>query len=73
MIHKKYVDSKHNAAETASRARKAARSVHDLRDETKDLKERIKTLERIEVGYMSWKKREPEIRHYLKSFAGIAR
>jgi hypothetical protein len=73
MMHKKYTDIQRTTSELEKRTRKAARSVLDLKDEMKGLKEKIKNSELIEVEYLNWKKREPEVRHYLKSFAGIAK
>jgi hypothetical protein len=73
MMHKKYTSIQRTATELEKRARKAARSMHDLKDDMKSLKEKIESLELVEVEYLSWKKREPEVKHYLKSFAGIAK
>jgi hypothetical protein len=73
MMHKKFADSKHSATEAERRARKAVRLVHDLKDEVNKLTEKTRSLQLVEIEYLKWKKREPEVRHYLKSFAAIAR
>jgi hypothetical protein len=73
MIHKKLSDVQAKTTEMEKRAVKDALSTHNLKDETKKLKERVSSLESIEMEFLNWKKREPEVRHYLKSFAAIAR
>jgi len=69
----KYWDAIRTASEAKKMAKEIARTAQVLKDENSALREKVKALEEVEVEYSNWKKREPEVRHFLKSFAGIAK
>ncbi|KAF2424840.1 hypothetical protein EJ08DRAFT_410775 [Tothia fuscella] len=72
-MHKKCADARKAASESERKTKKLARAAQDYKDEAKGLREQLQSLESVKKEYANWKKREPEVRHYLKSFAAIAR
>lgn len=72
-MHKKYTDAVHALADAEKTRNKVVRASQGFKDEAAGLREKVKELESMEGDYKSWKKREPEVRHYLRSFAAIAR
>ena len=44
-----------------------------VEDELRDARRRIASQEKAEAELKSWKRQEPEIKHYLRSIAGMAK
>jgi hypothetical protein len=72
-MHKKFTNAKQVVTDAEKRAKRQAKALREHKEEIVGLREKTKKLEIVESEYKAWKKREPEVRHYLQSFAAIAR
>jgi hypothetical protein len=73
MMHKRFEEGKLSLAAADMRTRELFASVQALKEEQSTLQSTVKRLGAVEKKYKTFKDREPEIKHYLKQFAGIAR
>lgn len=73
MMHKKYWDAKIATVTAEKKIKKVARAALEWKEEVKRLEQRVTALEPMETAHLNWKRKEPEVRHYLRSFAGMAK
>lgn len=71
--HKRLHDAKRVARLSHAQIEDMKVSVKELREESGQLRARVQMLEKTEAQFLKYKKREPEIRHYLGSCAALAR
>jgi hypothetical protein len=72
-MHMKYTDAKRALTDAERKGNVFKEATQEHKDEVVRLKGRLDILEALEGEYKSWKSREPEVRHYLRNFAAIAR
>lgn len=70
---KRFEEAKRSIVAADKRTRELFASVQNLKEERTTLQWSIKSLEAVEKKYETFKDREPEIKHYLRQFASIAR
>jgi hypothetical protein len=73
MMCKRFEEAKRSIVAADKRTRELFASVQNLKEERTTLQWSIKSLEAVEKKYETFKDREPEIKHYLRQFASIAR
>ena len=73
MMHKRFNNLKSSVNSINSENAKLSEDLKAVELEKIQLSERVESLKRFESKYLGWKKREPEIEHYLAQFAGLAR
>lgn len=66
-------EAKQSLAAIDKRMRQHLASIQALREERTGLQSSVERLEAVEKKYKAYKDREPEIKHYLEQFSGIAR
>lgn len=72
-MRQRFDEAKQSLAAGDKRTRQHLASIQALREERIALQSRIEKLEAVEKKYKAYKDREPEIKHYLEQFSGIAR
>lgn len=73
MMRTRYEEANRSIAAAAKPTNELLASVQKLKEECSTLQSTVKSLEATEKKYKTFKDREPEIKHYLGQFAGIAR
>lgn len=73
MMYMRYKELNHISASARARANDVATSLNEARSEAVQMRARIKKLEEIEAQHLKYKKREPEIRHYLGNVSALAK
>lgn len=69
----RYREASHGKKIAEAKAQDLATSLQETRKEAGELRAEVWNLRITEGKYNKYKKREPEIRHYLENFATIAR
>ncbi|QDS76470.1 hypothetical protein FKW77_004949 [Venturia effusa] len=71
-MRKRLEEAKQSLAAEDKRTRQQLASIQTLRKERAELQSSIERLEAVEKKYKAYKDREPEIKHYLGQFSGVA-
>lgn len=66
-------EAKRSMAAGDKRMRRHLAAIQALKEERTALQSSVERLEAVEKKYQTYKDREPEIKHYLEQFSGIAR
>jgi len=72
-MRKRLDDAKCSLVAVDKRTGELFASVKALKEERNTLRENVQKLEAVEKQFKAYKDREPEIKHYLGQFAGVAR
>ena len=70
---KRYAEEKHQNRILRAQAEDFDTSLKEVRKEAAQLRSQVAELKQVEARYLAYKKREPEIRHYLTSFPALAK
>lgn len=72
-MRKRLDEAKQSLAARDRRIRQHLASIQTLKEDRAALQSGVERLEAVEKKHKAYKDREPEIKHYLEQFAGIAR